>query len=78
MPDFETVLKLLVLVGGFALIFVATGFALKGLRKRPAIEPDAADRLHELEGRLAELEARVDVTERVLADVRGRAQIPKQ
>jgi hypothetical protein len=78
MPDFLDIIKILVLFGGVVLIAGAAGFALKGLRKKPAVDSDVADRLHGLEGRLAEFEERVDFTERALTDVRARAQIPKQ
>jgi hypothetical protein len=78
MPDFLDIIKILVLFGGVILISGAAGFALKGLRKKPPADPEGADRVHALEGRLAELEERVDFTERALTDIRARAQIPKQ
>jgi hypothetical protein len=77
MPDFDTIIKVLVLGGGVMLILIASGFALKALRKNPSIESGVADTLRELEGRLGELEERVDFTERALTEVRARAQIPK-
>jgi len=77
MPDFETIIKVLVLAGGVMLILIASAFALKGLRKNPSMESGVADTLRELEGRLGELEERVDFTERALTEVRARAQIPK-
>ena len=77
MPDFDSIIKVLVLGGGVMMILIATGFAYKGLRRTPA-EPDVADKLRELEGRLGELEERLDFTERALTEVRARGQIPKQ
>ena len=77
MPDFETILKVLVLAGGLMMILMGTGFAYKGLRRKPAVESDVADRLRKLEDRLGELEERLDFTERALTEVRGRGQIPK-
>ncbi len=59
------------------------------LRKRATAEADMLERLQDIEarladvdtltgvaGRLAELEERLDFTERVLAEVRGRVQLP--
>ena len=77
-PDFESIIKVLVLGGGVMMILIATGFAYKGLRRRATVEPDVADKLHDLEGRLSELEERLDFTERALTEVRARRQIPKQ
>jgi hypothetical protein len=61
------------------------------LRKRPAGDGEAVGGMQELatpsadvgqlkdvEGRLAELEERLDFTERVLGDVRARAQQPPE
>jgi hypothetical protein len=60
-----------------------------GLRKKPTADVDVVGRLGELEarpsdldklqdveGRLTELEERLDFTERALVDVRTRAQLP--
>ena len=78
MPDFDSIIKMLVLGGGVMMILIATGFAYKGLRSRAAVEPDVADKLRELEERLGELEERLDFTERALTEVRARGQIPKR
>jgi len=78
MPDFDTIIKVLVLAGGVMMILFGAGFALKGLRRKPSVESGVADRLHELEGRLGELEERVDFTERALTEVRARGEIPKR
>jgi len=77
-PDFDSIIKMLVLGGGVMMILIATGFAYKGLRRRPAVEPDVADKLRELEERLGELEERLDFTERALTEVRARGQVPKR
>jgi len=80
MPDFESIIKFLVLFGGFLGIVIGAGFGFKSLvrRSRPQVDGggDTPERLKELEGRLAELEERLDFTERALADVRARPQIP--
>ncbi len=78
MPDFDTIVKILVLGGGAMMILIATGFAYKGLLRKPGAQSDVADKLRELEDRLGELEERLDFTERALIEVRGRGQIPKQ
>ena len=77
MIEFETIFKILILAGGGAMILLASGFAIKALVRKPQLPPGDADRVGDLEARLAELEERVDFTERALTDVRGRAQIPK-
>lgn len=74
-----------------ALLAVLFGLGAQrlGLRKKPGADADVAGRLGELEagladldklqgveGRLAELEERLDFTERALVDVRTRAQHP--
>ena len=76
-----------------ALLAVLFGLGAQrlGLRKTPATHADVVARLQELEaglddpnklqdveGRLAELEERLDFTERALVDVRSRAQHPPQ
>jgi hypothetical protein len=48
------------------------GGTLRELDARPA----DLDQLQDVEGRVAELEERLDFTERVLVDVRTRAQVP--
>jgi hypothetical protein len=89
MPDFESIIKFFVMVGGSLLVLIGAGFALKALFRRSAPKALSADHLHELEARLAELdklpdvetrlaelEERVDFAERALGDVRGRAHLP--
>lgn len=74
-----------------ALLAVLFGLGAQRLaaRKKPAADADVVERLSELEarladpdklqeveGRLTELEERLDFTERALVDVRTRAQLP--
>lgn len=76
---------------GHALLAVLFGLGAQrlGRRKKPTADGDVVERLQELEarhadpdqlqdveGRLAELEERLDFTERALVDVRTRAQVP--
>jgi hypothetical protein len=91
--DFETALKILVLVGGAVVIPVAAYAAIAATRAiwiKGIPQPDttASDaRLAELEARLAELEQgqahlaeleeRLDFAERLLAQPREAAQIGK-
>lgn len=60
-------------------VLFALGAQRLAARPRPAAESesDVADRLRALEGRLGELEERLDFTERVLTEVRARGQIPR-
>jgi hypothetical protein len=76
MDQLQPILTFFLFLGGVLSISVAAGVAYKRLGRRPETDPGAQTRLGELEARLAELEERVDFTERALADVRGRAQIP--
>ncbi len=76
MPEFETIFKFLVLFGGFMGIMVAAGFGFKKVGQKPAASPEALDKLANLEARLADIEERLDFTERALTEVRTRAQIP--
>ena len=76
---------------GHALLAVLFGLGAQRLaaRKKPAADADVVERLSELEtrladlgklqeaeGRLTELEERLDFTERALVDVRTRAGLP--
>jgi hypothetical protein len=76
MPEFETIFKLLVLFGGFMGIIVAAGFGFKKVGQKPAEDPGVIAKLKDLEARLADIEERLDFTERALSDVRNRAQFP--
>jgi len=76
-----------------ALLAVLFGLGAQRLaaRKKPAADADVVERLSELEarladpdklqdveGRLTELEERLDFTERALVDVRTRVQLPRK
>jgi hypothetical protein len=76
--DFEATLKLIVIFGVGAFTLIATGVGIKFLFfRRPAL-PAAEDdeRVAQLEAKVADLEERVDFSERMLAEVRGRLQLP--
>jgi hypothetical protein len=73
-----------------ALLF-GLGAQRLGMQRQPAADAEVLERLHELEarlgdldklpnveGRLAELEERLDFTERALVEVRNRAHLPPQ
>jgi hypothetical protein len=76
--DFEATLRLIVIFGIGAFTLIMTGIGIKLIFfRRPA--PRAAindDRVAQLESKVAELEERVDFAERMLAEVRGRPQLP--
>ncbi len=76
MPGFENILQFLALFAGFMGIIVAAGFGFKKLGNKPSLDPRVIEKLADIEATLSEIEERLDVTERVLADVRGRVQIP--
>lgn len=76
MPEFEEIFKLLVMFGGFMGIILGAGFGFKRLGRKQVADHDTAERLAEAETRLGELEERLDFSERALADLRARAQIP--
>jgi hypothetical protein len=86
-----SLLGFLIFLVMLATIVIATAFGLSKVLGRPSVEREqlylreVMDRLADVEARLdeladtdarvAELEERVDVSERVLADVRGRKEI---
>jgi len=78
---------LLMFLALFAGIVIVAGLGISKLSNRPSLDREVSDRLAEIEARLyeiaedsharlAELEERTDITERVLADVRDRKEIP--
>ena len=75
MPEFEEILKVLVMFGGFMGIIIASGIGFKILGRKQPQDPDVVDRLNEAESRIGELEERLDFSERALADIRAREQI---
>jgi hypothetical protein len=81
--DYEEVLKVIVLFGisGVTLITLAFGVKLLFFRRAPKQLDD--DQLHALderllqaEGKVSELEERLDFTERMLTEVRSKGQLP--
>jgi hypothetical protein len=76
MPEFEEILKVLVMFGGFMGIIIASGFGFKKLGRKSVADPEVSDRLSETEARIGELEERLDFSERALADLRARIPLP--
>ena len=76
MPDFESIIKLLVLLGGGGGILLGAGFGLKALFRKPPEDALVYERLADAERRLADLEERTDFTERVISEVRERPALP--
>jgi hypothetical protein len=71
----------------FVGIVIVAGIGISKFSNRPSLDREVSDRLAEIEARLyelaedtharlAEVEERTDITERVLADVRARKEIP--
>ncbi len=76
MPEFETTLRILIIIGVATSLFLVAGLLFKQLFRRPRINEDVADRLSGIEAKIGEIEERLDFTERVLTDVKSRLQIP--
>ena len=85
MFNFEAAMKFLALVatGAFTFIFIGVGIKVLFFRRRQlpgAVEPEqlegVEDRLFRTEAKVSELEERLDFAERMLTEVRGRAQLP--
>ncbi len=76
MPDFEAIFKFLTMFGGFMAIILGAGFGFKRLGRKPMADAETTDRLLEAESRIGELEERLDFSERALAELRVRTQIP--
>jgi hypothetical protein len=83
--DPEAVLKVIAVLGAGGVVFLMLGLGVKLLFFRKPRLPSAADpeqlesledRLLHSEAKIAELEERLDFTERVLTEVRNRAQLP--
>jgi hypothetical protein len=83
--DFENALKLIVVVGAGSGVLIMIGLAVKILFFRRRHLPEATDhdqlegledRLLRTEAKVNELEERLDFAERMLTEVRGRAQLP--
>lgn len=82
MYEFEATLRLLLTIGIALGIVLAGGFGFKRLfrKSRDQISDSQLaaleDRLAGLDARLGEMEERIDFTERMLADVKNRLQLP--
>lgn len=85
MFDFEAMMKGIVAFGTGGLVLIMMGLGIKVLffRKRLSSGTADAEQLEGLEDRLLrteakvnELEERLDFAERMLTEVRGRAQLP--
>lgn len=75
--DFESIIKLLVLMGGGGGILLGAAFGIKALLRKPPSDPLLHERLADAERRLADLEERADFSERVISDVRERPALPR-
>ena len=76
MPEFETMLRILITIGVATSLILVAGLLFKQLFRKPLINQDVADRLSGIEAKMGEIEERLDFTERVLTDVKSRLQIP--
>lgn len=85
MSDFEAAMKVIAVFGTGAFVFIMLGLGIKVLffRRPPAagtIDHEQMEGLEErllrTEAKVSELEERLDFAERMLTEVRGRAQLP--
>lgn len=82
--DFELAMKVIVATGaaGFVLVMLGIGVKVIFFRKQVpgTVDTERLEGLEErvlgAEGKVNELEERLDFTERMLADMRNRAQLP--
>lgn len=83
--DFEAALKLIVVLGTGGFVFLLFGVGIKFLFFRkprlssgtdPAQFEELEERLMRTEGKVGELEERLDFAERMLTEARKRAQLP--
>jgi len=82
--DFELAMKVIVAIGttGFVAIMLGLGIKILFFRRRSVGPGDPEqldaleDRLQRTETKVAELEERLDFTERMLTEARNRAQLP--
>jgi hypothetical protein len=80
----EDILALLLIFGGGTLIAISFSPVGKAIAERirgrpsdPGPDPAVYDELERLRGEMAELQERVDFTERLLAKQRDQAQLPE-
>jgi hypothetical protein len=86
MFDFELAMKVIVALGTAGFVFLTLGVGVKVLFFRKPRLPATTDsseqlegledRLHHSEAKIADLEERLDFAERMLTEVRNRAQLP--
>lgn len=82
--DFELALQAIVTLGTAGFVALMLGFGVKVLffRKKPLAPADPEqlemleERLQRTETKVAELEERLDFTERMLTEARAKAQLP--
>ena len=78
MPEFEEIIKVLVMAAGSIGVLLGGGFGLKALLRKPPPDPLLHERLADAEQRLAELEERADFADRVMSDLRDRPALPRE
>jgi hypothetical protein len=76
MSDIGGIVNVLLFMGGFMAIVVVVNYAFRWTNRRFPSGSKVAQDLAAMEQRLAELEERVDFTERVLSDKRARERLP--
>jgi hypothetical protein len=85
MDGFEAAMKMIVILGTGGVVCLMPGIGVKVLffrkpRLTVTTDPEQLegleDRLLRTEARVGELEERLDFAERMLTEVRGRAQLP--
>jgi hypothetical protein len=76
MDELGPIVGFLGLFGGFMAIIFASIYATKVINRKFPTEAQASERLRDLENRVAELEERVDFSERLLAQAREQGSIP--
>lgn len=83
--DFELFMKVIVALGTAGFVFLLFGIGVKVLffRRKPFSPAAESEQLEELEerllrteGKVGELEERLDFAERMLTEARKRAQLP--
>jgi hypothetical protein len=73
----DTFLGMLVFMGGFMAIIVGVNYAIRWTNRKIGGGP-APDALADMEQRVAQLEERLDTTERLLSDVRAQQLPPRR
>jgi hypothetical protein len=76
LPEFDVALQYIVIATLAVAVLLGGGFGFKRLLRRPPIDRDVAERLAGIEARMGEVEERLDFSERLLTELRSRAQIP--